>query len=84
MQDRHRPEPDGLAARGAGVSALRGSAVPTPGLRWRSPKPDGVAHLYPARSERMPALCGAPNQAEARDWPKGRRCPDCDAKAAEA
>lgn len=62
----------------------RGSAPVAPGYRWRAPKDDGVAHLFPARSERQSALCGASNQAEAFDHPKGRKCAACEAKAGAA
>jgi hypothetical protein len=50
-----------------------------PAVRWRAPKPDGIAHAYPVRG-RFAAECGAANQDERFDWPIVRHCGACDAE----
>lgn len=51
--------------------------------RWRALDPSGIAHAWLSRDANAPAVCGAKNQPERYDHPKGRRCPDC-VKALEA
>lgn len=47
----------------------------SPSVRWRALLADGIAHAF--RDRRSPALCGAPTQAEAFDYPAKVRCAIC-------